>query len=92
MGDTCPNHISNSYYRHLTFYYIGTLDPMGLGLGAVIKLITLNPKPPFNRNSGTRSERPSICHKLGLLGRLRSLEASKRAPVRQPATMFWDIV
>ena len=31
MGDTSPNHNSNSYYRNPTFY-LGTLDPLGLGL------------------------------------------------------------
>ena len=29
MGDTSPNHNSNSSYRNPTFYYIGTLDPLG---------------------------------------------------------------
>ena len=29
MGDAFPNHISNSYYRNPTFYYIGTLHPLG---------------------------------------------------------------
>ena len=30
MGDTFPNHNNNSYYRNPTFYYIGTLDPLGV--------------------------------------------------------------
>ena len=29
MGDTSPNHSSNSRYRNPTFYYMGTLDPLG---------------------------------------------------------------
>ena len=29
MGDTFPNHNNNSYYRSPTFYYTGTLDPLG---------------------------------------------------------------
>ena len=29
MGDTSLNHTSNSQYRNPTFYYIGTLDPLG---------------------------------------------------------------
>ena len=28
VGDTSPNHNSNSYYREPTFYHIGTLDPL----------------------------------------------------------------
>ena len=28
-GDTSPNHNSNSLYRNPTFYYMGTLDPLG---------------------------------------------------------------
>ena len=30
MGNTSPNHNSNSYYRNPTFYYIVTLDPLCL--------------------------------------------------------------
>ena len=30
IGDTYPNHNSNSYYRNPTFYYAGTLDPLGI--------------------------------------------------------------
>ena len=37
-GSTSPNHISNSIYRNPTFYYIGTLDPLGVG----IRLYPLN--------------------------------------------------
>ena len=33
MGDTFPNHNNNSYYRDPTFYYIGTLDPLGEASG-----------------------------------------------------------
>ena len=29
MGDICPNHNTNYYDRNPTFYYIGTLDPLG---------------------------------------------------------------
>ena len=29
MGESCPNHNSNSLYRNPTFYYRGTLDPLG---------------------------------------------------------------
>ena len=31
MGDTSPNHKSDSYYRNPTFYHMGTLDPLGRG-------------------------------------------------------------
>ena len=30
MGDTSLNHDNNSGYRSPTFYYIGTLDPLGI--------------------------------------------------------------
>ena len=30
MGNTSPNHNSNSKYRNPTFYYIGTLDLLGV--------------------------------------------------------------
>ena len=33
MGNTYPNHKGNYYYRNHTLYHIGTLDPLGLGLG-----------------------------------------------------------
>ena len=29
MGDTSSNHNSNSQDRNPTFYYVGTLDPLG---------------------------------------------------------------
>ena len=29
MGDTFPNHNIKSYYGNPTFYYTGTLDPLG---------------------------------------------------------------
>ena len=29
MGDTFPDHNNNCLYRNPTFYYIGTLDPLG---------------------------------------------------------------
>ena len=29
VGDAFPNHNTNSQYRNPTFYYIGTLDPLG---------------------------------------------------------------
>ena len=29
LGDTFPDHNNNSLYRNPTFYYIGTLDPLG---------------------------------------------------------------
>ena len=30
VGDTSPKHDSKSKYRNPTFYYIGTLGPLGL--------------------------------------------------------------
>ena len=35
MGDSFPDHNSTSKYRNPTFYYIGTLDPLGLAKGFV---------------------------------------------------------
>ena len=42
MGDTSPNHDCNYYSRNPTFYYIGTLFPLGqdrlsMGNGGLIK-------------------------------------------------------
>ena len=33
MGDTSPNHNDISEHRNPTFYYVGTLDPLGYGFG-----------------------------------------------------------
>ena len=48
MGDTFPNHNNNSEYRNPTFYYIGTLDPLG----------KVKPRFPRRRGQDSGSPRP----------------------------------
>ena len=62
MGDTSPNHNSNSLYRNPTFYYIGTLDPLGTRLGFSYWVLILGTIQGLYRLQGTVSRyrpRPS---------------------------------
>ena len=56
MGDTFANHNNNSYYRNPTFYYIGTLDPLGFKT-----LESKRPKP--KRSYCKRPRRRSTAHR-----------------------------
>ena len=57
MGDTFPNHNNNSLYRNPTFYYIGTLDPLGKGIGAER---AVEDSPPFSTYE--KQSRKAKCH------------------------------